>query len=412
VPVDLVRGLISRWPQPDPKHVPLLKQAAIDAVMLEQPDAAFSQACQAAGIETVLAGDWDWLDAKGLAGPRSGKPLALKEGAWPGVAKEPVTPGRGDETASASRDPWIEINGYWVQYLRALMPGRPAVLGYTPDLGNRGVPFDTLELALVEARAMGGNYLLAVEPMFREALLAGQDRAMTAWRHLGATVRWLREQDSLLGQPVDPAITLLVEPGETTPEIAKLMYRRIASPALAPAARPPLPDRRVQVLVAVDLQAPTDEMRRRILAHAESGAIVVVNGTGWPTARMKAGRKQEDREFYALGKGQVVVYRGTIDDPSEFSMDVIDLLTHKRRPARIWAAPTLVAVAAGARLMYCVNYGSPIDVPVQVRRQGVFTRATLLRPGAAPLTLKASRRGTTTEVMLPELRRLGILVFG
>ncbi len=36
----------------------------------------------------------------------------------------------------------------------------------------------------------------------------------------------------------------------------------------------------------------------------------------------------------------------------------------------------------------------------------------MLRPGAEPAELKTARRGTTTEVFIPELRRLGIVVFG
>jgi hypothetical protein len=50
------------------------------------------------------------------------------------------------------------------------------------------------------------------------------------------------------------------------------------------------------------------------------------------------------------------------------------------------------------------------DFPARV--QGHFSRATLVRPEAAPLTLKTARRGSTTEVFVPELLRLGVVVFG
>ena len=70
-----------------------------------------------------------------------------------------------DETASASREPWVDANGYQAGYLRALYPDRPPVLAYLPDkLGDRVVPYDSLELALIEAWVAGGNYIMAMEP--------------------------------------------------------------------------------------------------------------------------------------------------------------------------------------------------------------------------------------------------------
>jgi hypothetical protein len=59
-----------------------------------------------------------------------------------------------------------------------------------------------------------------------------------------------------------------------------------------------------------------------------------------------------------------------------------------------------------------VNYGSPADRDIQARILGTFAKATLVRPEAAALPLKAVRRGATTEVMIPELGRLGVVVFG
>jgi hypothetical protein len=412
MPIDLVQGLIARWSDLSPSHVALLRQAGIEAIVLERPDPAFSEACRAAGIAVTLRTDFEWTDAKGLSSVPGTKPLILTEGTWPGVARDPAIKGRGDETASASREPWIEINGHWIPYLRALRPDTPAVLGYTADVGNRLVPYDSLELALIEARVFGGNYLLSIEPTYRAALLSGNEKAITAWRQLGRTARWLREQSSLLGQPMFPILTQVVEPGKETAEIAKLLYRRNASPALVAVDGIPPPDldRRL-VLVAAGLKSPSAETRRRILAHAERGATVVVNGAGWTTDRDRPVRTQPDRDFFAVGQGHLVVYRGAISDPSEFALDAIDLVTHKRRAVRLWNALAVVAVATGNGIMCCINYGSPANSPVQARIQGVFSKATLLRPEAGSVELPVARRGATSEVFLPELRRLGVVVF-
>src|SRR5258708_1212544 len=169
MPLDFARDLILRWQDPEPAHVPLLKSAGISAVLPSGGHAAFSAACSAAGITTLAAADLQLLQLSELDSANAGTPVAATSGLWPGIRRPPTVEGRGDETASASREPWVDSNSYLIGYLRALYPKRPPVLGYLPDkLGDRAVPFDSLELALIEAWAAGGNYVLAVENHYRE----------------------------------------------------------------------------------------------------------------------------------------------------------------------------------------------------------------------------------------------------
>jgi hypothetical protein len=331
-------------------------------------------------------------------------------------------------TAGASALPWVDANGYLYGILRALYPDRPALLGYLPDekAGVKPetlVPYNSLELALVEAWVNGGNYLLSLEPRYQARLLLGEAKALAAWRRLGRTARWLVKHRNLFGQPTFPAITVLVEPNDGLAEITNLLYRQNASPALAPAANPPAPDpARLLVLVAVGIQAPSAEILRRILSHAEAGTSVIVDATGdnawWRDGQLKLTKRQEDREIYSLGRGQVVAYREAISDPYNFAFDVIDIVTQKRRAARLWNAPTGTALATfsppganrGRALLHLINYGSKLDGEVLVAVQGSYSRATLLRPEGPSRSLPTARRGTTTEVTLPELERVGIVV--
>jgi hypothetical protein len=345
-------------------------------------------------------------------------PPFAKTGLWPGIRKPPAVAGRGDETASASREPWVDANGYQAGYLRAIYPDRPPVLAYLPDkLGDRVVPYDTLELALIEAWTAGGNYIMAMEPRYREALLSKDPKATEAWHQLGRTARWLREKISLFRQPSFPIITALVDTSPASAEIANLLYRRNASPALASVTAIPSPDpQRRLALVAANLKAPSAEQVKQILAHAEAGATVVAatapTQQWWKVAGLKQIRSERDRAYYSLGKGHVVAYNRPIADPSEFALDVIDIITHKKRAVRVWNGPAVIALATGEKVVHLVNYGSPVDTEVQTRVQGNFTKATLMRPDADPISLQASKRGTTTEVQVPALKRLGVVVFG
>jgi len=327
-------------------------------------------------------------------------PDTISRGLWPGI-RSPAKNGDAD-VASASREPWVDANGYLAAVQNAL--GQSTLLAHEHKDPERGVPFDTLELALIEARVNGGNFVLSVEPRYRAALLANDAKALEAWRSLARTAAWLRNNETLFTQPTLPIITTLIEPGYPTSEIANLLFRRGASPALS--ATVPKPDpAHIQLLIAAGLKSvpPT------VYEHATAGAIVVIDMAhpkGWKTVK-----EDTDRTIYSHGKGQIVAYHKRIQDPSEFALDCIDLLTHRRRAARLWNAPSAIPRATIGGLLHIAQYGAPISNEVQARVQGIYKSATLLRPEAPPMNLKIYHRAGTTEVFPPAINRLAVVKF-
>ena len=420
---DLSRDIVLRWPDQDPAMAGLLREGAVDVVLVDEPKDAFRQACQDGGIRLAPASE---LKASGLSGFRNaaGAQAALSEGVWPGIGRGPSVHDV-DEIAGASGQPWLDANGFRLAWLRALCPSKHPALAYLPDkaagLGpDRVVPYETLELALAEAWVNGGNYVLAVEPRFRTALLAGNARALAAWRDLGRTARWLKQSRHLFGRPVMPCITALVEDGEATAELANLLYRQNASPALEPADSPPPPDpARRRVIVAASLAAPRPEVRGRILAHAAAGATVVTGREQaepwWKVPGLRLKREEDDRETYTFGNGLVVAYKEKIVDPSDFALDVIDLVTQRRRAVRIWETATVISTVTaapsegsrrGRALLHAINYGRPLRSELLAYVQGSYSSAVWFRPEADPVPLKTIARGPATEVTIPDLKRV------
>lgn len=357
--------LLLRWPNREPAHDALLA--------LLKPD-------QILGPEPV--------------------PNAITTGLWPGI-RTPAKKGDAD-IASASREPWVDANGYLAAYHRAL--GQPAILDHKHDDPEKGVPFDSLELALIEARVNGGNFVLNVEPRYRAALLANDAKALEAWHSLARTASWLRANEALFTRPTLPAITQIVEPGDETAELANLLYRRGASPALTTQVPKPDPNR-VQLLIAASLKKPP----AGLYEHAFAGATVVIDYAhpkGWITVKT-----DEDRTIFSHGKGRVVAYHTPIGDPSEFALDCIDILTHRRRAARLWNASAAIPMATAGGVLHIIQYGGPVENEIQARVQGIYKSATLLRPDAPPLPLKIYHRGGTTEVFPPAIRRLAVVQF-
>ena len=360
--------LILRWPDREPAHAKLIETLAPHQVTGEEAPAG-----------------------------------AVTRGLWPGVRGGPRRTGDSD-VVSASREPWVDANGYLAAYERALHPERVPLLAHQHKNAEVGVPFDTLELALIEARVHGGNLVLSVEPAYRAALVKGDAKALDAWRSLARTAKWLGENEALFQHKAVPALTALVEPGMATSEIANLLHRRGGSPLLTAVVPKPDPPRCL-VLVAAGLK----QVPASVYEHAAAGATVVIDSKLEIAA--KTVKEEADRVTYAHGKGQVVAYRKRVADPSEFALDVIDLVGYRRRPVRLWNASSAVPLLTEGGLLHVIQYGSPLRDDVQARVQGHYSRARLLRPEAPPLELKAAVRGTMTEVFLKSVRRLGVVQF-
>ena len=301
----------------------------------------------------------------------------------------------------------------------------PPVLGYLPDAdagiaAGKVIAYNSLELVLIDAWAGGGNAILAPDAACRDALLAGDRAALAAWSQLGRTARWLREHQPLFRQPQPGAITVLVEPGDATQEIASLLFRHSGSPELVSSARVPAPDAaRRPVVVAAGIQPPSPDLRKLLLAHAAAGATVITDAFGadawWHTAGLKLSRAFEDREFYALGSGCILAYKQAVADPGDFALDVLDA-AGARRAVRMWECPAGIAtvVQAGPRskpVLRVVNYSLRARDQVVAHVRGVHASATLLRPGQEPAPLRTYRRGSNTEVVLPGFERLAVVTF-
>ena len=404
--IDLSKQLAARWPDPEPAHIALLRRAGIETVVLSgAPSAAFAAAASQAGLAIA--------NEEALTG-------AMRGGVWPGIRR----PGKSldwddDLVASASAEPWIDSNLYLAPLQRALAAGRTPLAAYraAPESGlaaGRSAPFETLEVALVEARLSGGNYVLSIDPRYRAALLSGDTKALAAWASLGRTAAWLGEHASLFGHQAPPTLTALVEPGNpATAELANLLYRRSGSPRLAASGRSPEPDaKRILVLVAASLKTVPPAVWR----HAEAGSTVVIDDPALVRPEWKRVKQEPDRDFFDAGSGRVAVYRKRIAEPSEFALDMIDLVGHRRRPARLWNAPSAVVFstagpAPGEALLHIVNYGAAQNEDVQARIDGHFKQATLLRPEAPSAPLKTQPRGHATEVFLPRLERAAVIRF-
>ena len=349
----------------------------------------------------------------------------LKAGLWPGVRSPPNVKGRGIEVATASREPWVDSNSYLFGYLRGLFPGRPAALAYRPDAaagisGGRAVPYESLEVALVEAFLAGGNVVLSVENDYRKALLAGEAEATAAWESLGRTAHFLQRNRDEFARPnrsrIAVAAGTLVESGE----ILNLLYRRNLFPLVYRSGDLPVLDSsHFRGLVAANLAPPGRAELRRILGYVRAGGLLVTAPAGrttpkwWLLEGAEKTRSDRDREHYSFGNGRIVAYHDPILDPSEFALDVIDLVGVRVRDLRLWNAPAVVGLATqrteSSAQIHLINYDAPLEQGFPARVDGVFRTATLRDAAGETRSLKTAKRGLMTEVWIDRLGRFALI---
>ena len=421
--VDLPNRIVLRWDS-DSDCSGLLTSGGIDAVWFPSQEDRIATACRAAGADTLDA-DTIRFVGRDQTGPLPpGDFLAVKSGVWPG-AKASARDADGSFSGGASQRAWIDANGYLVAWTKALFPGRAPLLAYLPDSDagiaeGQVITYDSLELALIDAWAAGRNYLLAPDAAYRDALLRGDPAATAAWSQLGRTARWLKENEGLLRQPPLSTITVLIERATPPPRSPRRCSAESGSPELVSTERVPLPDAsRRPIMVAAGIHPPSPDLAKLLLAHANAGASLVVDSgdasSWWKGPGLKAARQFQDRAFYTLGAGRILVYKEAIIDPGDFALDILDLAA-ARRPVRLWDASAVIAMAsrAGARgnlILRLVNYGSPTRGDIMAQVRGTYNSATLLRPGQPSVTLRTSRRGENTDVLVPGFRRLALVVF-
>ena len=454
------------------KHVQLFREGGVTAVVLPWPGGAataeFARACRAAGItpiaqlsssqevEAARAAGFGGvaIEAEGalsdekalrsfLAGLKGLEALVflkpeqldwrvapaqavLRAGQWPGSRGGPGMRRGDQDVASASREPWLDANSYLIAWLRGLYPDRAAWLGYRPDEAaglkkDRVVGYESLELALVDAFAAGGNVVLSIPEKYQAGLAAGEERALAAWRAMGQTARFLKQHADSFRQPGAARVAVAAGSFEQSGEVLNMAYRRNACPVVFSASAVPLLDRdRFRVVVAANIPPPAGANLKRVLEFAQGGGVLIAapgaagDPAWWLTPGARKIRSDEDRDVYSVGKGQVIAYREPVQDPSEFALDVIDALGVRTRDLRLWNATSVIGLlnrAPGGKLsLTLINYGYPREFEFPVRVEGVFGKATLIAPGGdAPRQLKAVKRGTGTELTVDRLGRLALI---
>lgn len=356
--------------------------------------------------------DWDVAPAYAV----------LVEGLWPGI--KPHDPSE----ASATAMPWVDSNFWLYAWLRARFPNRPALAGYRPNEAA-GVPADrrlgyhTVEIALAEAMASGGNLILALPDRYREALLAGEAKARESWQALARTSALLRREAARFEAPPGARVLVLAGTEEASGEVLNMLYRMNATPAAVHLEKPPALDpRRHPVVVAVNVTPPA-AVTESLWRFVEVGGTLLVSpdleghDPWWKAKKLPAGREENGRTAYSVGKGRLIAYPEPVIDAYELALDVLAVVGWKERDLRLWNAETVVGLLrrdGAAPSLVLIDYGTrwqrDHEPDFLVQLFGRYPKVRLRAPELdEPRELAPRLRGSLTEFELRDLRQFAIL---
>lgn len=415
-PADLVP---MRWPASwrDPARLDLLKGTPINCLLMPGEDrelhavreraAGIGLKClTAAGADAPAAPQQvrilprstvDWRAADSI--------LAVSECVWPAVAG-----GSGGAQAGPTGVPWVDSNGWFVQLLRTLAPGKPLWLVFEPP-EKTVVRAEAYALAVADCEAYGGRWVIALDAA-AESDATGARQALEA---AGRALRFFEKQArwrafvprAVLGVLSDFA----GENREVGYELLNLLARRPLPFRVLekrPGAMPALTG--LKAVVYPDQQAPEPPLRERLLAFVRSGGLLV-SGPHWGGAEGVEAPGDVYGRFTVrrVGSGRLAVAKEELSDPYLAALDVHLLLGHEHDLVRLWNGGSLnvhytAPEAGGEALLQLVNYTTRRAAhPVTVGLTERYRAARFWRLDAAtPEPLKIERAARGIELPLPE----------
>jgi hypothetical protein len=170
--------------------------------------------------------------------------------------------------------------------------------------------------------------------------------------------------------------------------------------------------RGVRGAIYLDQEPPAPELRRKLLAYAGSGGLLIV-GPKWGKAEgtLSTPDVHARFSFYSLGKGKLAVAKEAGPDPYFLVKDVPALVSHRYDLLRLFSANAgilyyTVAPAGNAGLVQLVNYASSSfgAGPITVRIAEEYRTARLRTiDGPEPGNIEIASKQGASQLFLPAI---------
>jgi hypothetical protein len=407
------------------------KQAGLAFVGLIEGDAnkaAAVASAQAAGLSAV-AMEGDAPAGAGLpviprnraAQMRStaNSPLmGISDGVFPGLPQA-ATPQGGPTNL-----PWVDSNGSVLQIARALAPGKTAWIDFDPPQDPKlTLTAETYLLAVADPASYGAKWVISLDDQLRADLTAKKQPALDTWKKIADMAAFFErykpartyEPDGLLAVVSNfagPDWDAAQEAVNLLPRLRQ-PFRAIARPLAAKASFAGL-----QAIYYVDKEAPSAELRKKLVAFATGGGILFVPSK-WPNPEGSPAPAEPYLLFSmrAVGKGRLAVCKEDSPDVYDTVADIQVIMSHRNDLLRLYNAPSanfLYTTSAQGKqgVIHILNYSRrPASDGPLFYVKDPHKSARLVSPEiASPMDLKwVPQEAGGAELSLPKISVYGAI---
>jgi len=392
-----------RWPEQwrDPGTLDLIKDTPFGFLLFPSADGYQSVVDRARRLDITICD---------INHPPAGVELA--KGEWPGIR---MAQGQGDASGGPTGVPWIDSNGWLVRLTRVRKPGQTVWVAADPPKSNQIVPLPQHQVAVADAAAHGGCWVVTLDKDMAQGLAAGKPELVNGWHKLMGAIGFFQAHREWSAWPVDAVLAVVSSFAGNdeffSQELLNLTARTNVSYSIVPSGGlRPEALRGLRAVVYPDAGTPSAEVRQVLLDFVERGGLLIA-GPHWGEAQ-GAPAAGEPHPRYALrqfGKGRIALAHKQPDDPYELAQDTQILVSHRYDLVRLFNGSLLgsyctVSPDGRRRLAHVINYsGDAGDDPATAYIAGRYRSAKLWScESAGPRRLDMVVQRDGIEVHLPQ----------
>jgi len=326
------------------------KQAGLEFVGLIEGEAnkpAAVAAAQSAGLAAVaMEGDAPasagvpvipWNKAAQVRSSAKSPVVGVSDGVFPGLPQG-ATPQGGPTNL-----PWVDSNGAILLIARALAPDKTVWIGFDPPAKAAA---EAYQLAVADSASHGARWVISLDDGLRADLTAKKQPAADTLKKAIDTVSFFEQHKEFRTYQPNGLVAVIsnfAEPNyDSAEEAINLMprvrqpFRLIARQRAASASFAGL-----QAIYYMDKEAPDAALRKKLLAFANDGGILLVP-SNWP----KPEGPPAPAEAYLLfsmrqvGKGRLGVCKEEKPDAYDTVADIQNIISHGKDLVRVYNAPS------------------------------------------------------------------------
>jgi hypothetical protein len=358
-----------------------------------------------------------WTKSSGFPRRSGHVALAFTDCAWPGTKLSASARG-GNEAVVAGPTgvPWVDTNGWFIRMVRTLVPDKPVWVLADPPKTSASLHPEAYMLAVSDAAASGGRWVVSLGQELPRALAAGNAEALAAWDRIAGAITFYEQRKDRRSWVAAGLLGVLSDfagdnEGLST-ELLNLVARRHLGFRVLDKTNPAqLSFEGLRAVVFADREPPGRDLGAKLEAFAKAGGLVIfpIRSAGLPGGVSISDQIYHGFDVRQFGTGRLAVAKQDVDDPYSLTIAAHSMLSRRYDLLRTGNGSAAIACLAASRdrkrsAVSIVNYSTrPFD-DMSLSVAGDFRSARLwTSESKTAVPLKPTRDRGRVEFHLPSI---------